>query len=101
MYRKIIILGLSLFPFQMLFARTHGDVGPQGLAMFIVVLIGAILICILSNRLNKFTHGMHWFLKLWSMLAAIILTILILWGVFALLIPIFEYIPQKWLMLFE
>lgn len=101
MYRKIIILGLSLLPFQMLLARTHTDIGPQGLAMLIVVVIGAILICVLSNYLNKSTQGMHWFLKLWSMLAAIIFTILILWGVIAILIPVFEYIPEKWFMLIE
>lgn len=101
MYIKIIILGLSFLPFQILLARTRGDIGPQGLAMIIVVVIGAILICTLSNSINKISHGLHWFLRLFVMLGAVVLTILILWGIFAILIPVFEYIPEKWIMLID
>lgn len=100
MCKKIIIFGLLLLPFQMLMARTRVDIGPQGLAMMIVTIIGAILICVLSNKLNKINQGMPLFLKCLTMLSAVILTILILWGVFAILIPIFEYIPTKWSILF-
>lgn len=102
MYRKIIILGLLLLPFQMLLARTQGtEIGPQGLVVIFVVGIGAILICLLSNFITKISQQMHWFLRFVLMIGDVILTILILWGIFTLLISAFEYIPQKWLMLFE
>ncbi|NHC02457.1 hypothetical protein G9F31_01495 [Acinetobacter sp. 187] len=92
----ILIFVVALLPEQSLVARTRDDIGPQGLAFMLVMFIGALLICVLSSRLNKINQDMPWFFQVLTMLMAIFLTVLLLWGAFALLLLIFENVPEKW-----